>query len=192
MSKVYTKKGDNGNTKLLNGCSISKNSIYSESLGCLDELNSELGFCVAIFKLDEIDIEQEKILENIQILLFKIGSVIASPSSNDIKFDEDEKHTNNLEIIIDKLTEKLPKLTNFIIPGGNLTIASIHKARTICRRTERNIVNISEHSTNPYILNCMKFINRLSDYLFTLARYLHLLYKVNEIQVKKDIIVNLI
>jgi len=151
--KIYTKTGDNGTTCLYDLSRISKSSLLIDLLGDIDELNSFIGI-----------IKSDKILADIQIWLFDLGTIIANPKKK-YNFDKDLVITKLLEKEIDEITLLLPKLSNFILPSGN-----IHLSRAIARRCERKLVEAKE-IYNHIDDNCIKFINRLSDYLFTLARY---------------------
>ena len=188
MVKIYTKTGDNGTTGLYDGSRVLKDNMYINALGDIDELNSFIGNIIALS--NNKDIDEIKILNNIQHWLFDMGSIIAMPTkkdSNDIIFDIDNVYSKQLEYLIDKMTAIIPKLTKFILPGGNIEIANIHITRSVCRRAERGIVYISEY--NNYVkINCIKFINRLSDYLFTLARYVCHLNNIPEVFYVKNIL----
>ena len=156
--RIYTKTGDDGSTSLYDCSRVSKSSYLINLLGDIDELNSFIGI-----------IESEYLLKDIQIWLFDLGTVIANPNKKYV-FDQNLEFTKILEKEIDNMTNELPKLVNFILPSGN-----IHLSRAIARRCERRLVKlISNHNSTiaKHIdHNCIKFINRLSDYLFTLARY---------------------
>lgn len=205
--KIYTKKGDSGSTSLYDGTKVIKNDIIVESVGSLDELNSELGLILAYYDLLKSDknkigklTEQNKkyyeLLNNIQSELFDLGSIIAkNPNNNrkdEILFDKNNDYIKKIEENIDEMTNILPPLRNFILPGGSLLIASIHKARTVCRKAERNITSIkySPHYFNEDTLEisleninrCLAYINRMSDYLFTLARFSTFIEDVNEVK----------
>jgi cob(I)alamin adenosyltransferase len=151
--RIYTKTGDNGTTSLYDCSRVSKSSMLIDLLGDIDELNSFIGI-----------IESSYIIKDIQTWLFDLGTIIANPNKK-YNFDNNLEFTKILEKEIDKMTSELPKLKNFILPTGN-----IHLSRAITRRCERKLVAVKEdyfHIDN----NCIIFINRLSDYLFTLARY---------------------
>ena len=164
MNKIYTKKGDTGMTSLFGGKKILKSDIRIEAYGTVDELNSYLGIVPALCKNENI---QNKVLR-IQKTLFKIGAILATnPDKPELIMPFDTEETELLEKSIDKMEEELPPLKNFILPSGSLLISHIHVARTICRRAERRIVAIDD-STQFHDL--IKYINRLSDYLFVLAR----------------------
>lgn len=175
--KIYTKTGDDGSTSLFGGTRVQKNNIRINAYGTIDELNSVIGIAVSGDLNDEIKLE----LENIQNVLFQIGSELASPEnvkSNIIKRTS-EADIKNLETLIDKFDEKLPPLKNFILPGGNNSAAQLHFARTICRRAERIIVELKEFELVSK--NVLIYVNRLSDLLFVLARYQNLSRSTAEI-----------
>jgi len=150
---IYTKTGDDGSTSLYDCSRVSKSSILIDLLGDIDELNSFIGI-----------IKSQQLLPEIQIWLFDLGTIIANPIKK-YSFDVNLEYTKILETEIDKMTAQLQKLNNFILPTGN-----IHLSRAIARRCERKMVEakINYHHIDD---NCLIFINRLSDYLFTLARY---------------------
>src|ERR1051325_10647664 len=139
--KIYTKKGDKGETGLLGGTRVAKSHIRIESYGTVDELNSWLG----LIRDQEMDIHTKQILIHIQDRLFTIGSHLASdPSKKGIKVpDIKEEGITLLEEEIDKMNEALPEMKNFVLPGGHTTISYCHIARCVCRRAERNVVHLS-------------------------------------------------
>lgn len=168
--KIYTKNGDRGKTSLLGGKIVSKAHTRIEAYGTIDELNSYLGLIISF----DINSTQNRtdFLKEIQNQLFTISSYLAlDPDKPTIKLPEfSSSATNNLEIAIDEMDDQLPALTSFILPGGGKEASLVHIARTICRRSERNIVALMEEDEgiiNPKILI---YLNRLSDYLFVLAR----------------------
>ena len=153
--KIYTKTGDKGTTSLYDCSRVSKSSILIVLLGDIDELNSFIGI-----------IDSSFLLKDIQIWLFDLGTIIANPNKK-YSFDVSQEFTKILEKEIDMMTQQLPKLTNFILPSGN-----IHLSRAIARRCERKLVDVITNGDYKHIDdNCLVFLNRLSDYLFTLARY---------------------
>lgn len=169
MAKIYTKTGDDGTTGLVGGSRVKKYDIRLEAYGTIDELNASLGMLRAL----EPDEETATVLLQIQNKLFNIGSRLASDEKGD-EFTKGlairEKDIQLLEQAIDKMTQELPELTHFILPGGNKLVAQCHVARTVCRRAERRIV---EFSDNEKVENeLIKFVNRLSDFLFVLARFI--------------------
>ncbi len=176
--KIYTKGGDKGNTSLVGGTRVSKADAKIEAYGTVDELNSTIG--VFAGALNGV---YEEFLQDIQHKLFNIGSLLAAeedlsfelPSVSDLDIEEIEKE-------IDKLNEKLPKLKAFILPGGSVVSAQVHISRSVCRRAERRVVALSDERYSVIL----RFLNRLSDYLFVLSReYLRLENRL-EVQWKKD------
>jgi cob(I)alamin adenosyltransferase len=167
--KIYTKKGDDGTTQTFTGNKVSKNSSIMHAQGVIDELNAVIGLALTYSKHDYI----EEILNQVQSDLFVIGSEITlSENGEENKIKIADVRINYLEEAIDKMEEKLPKLKHFILPGGSKISASLHLARTVCRRAERDIVGFIEE-TNLKTLS-LKYLNRLSDLLFVLARYANL------------------
>lgn len=164
---IYTRTGDSGETSLANGNRVPKSSELIMFVGALDELNSHLGICNSHMRNNsENDFSNEiLIIESIQNDLFVIGSISAAANLN---FDV-EKSVSRLENFIDQYEEILPKLTNFILPGGSLESSKVQLARACCRRTELLGHTISYSD----IKNLMPYLNRLSDFLFVLARYLN-------------------
>lgn len=189
MSKVYTKKGDEGETRLRDGTKTDKSSCNSEAIGDIDELNSNIGLCISLLNKENIAdptlVSQLNYLMTIQKYLFKIGTIIASPKnkdSNSIVFDINKELTYDMENRIDLLTSFIPVLKNFIAPSGTIISSQLHITRAVCRRAERHMKSLINQTENNYIkINCCSFMNRLSDYLFTLARYVNYLFFVPEV-----------
>ena len=179
--KIYTKKGDSGNTQLLGGTNVKKNNIKLECYGTIDELNAFIGN----IHDEEINICYKKILIKIQNQLFNLGSCISfdGKKENIILPNITEDNIEMLEKEIDKMDAKLPILRNFILPSGLPAVSKCHIARTVCRRAERNLVAISKNEINPLHL---KYLNRLSDYLFVLARSILAENDVPAIEWEKD------
>ncbi len=174
--KIYTKTGDKGQTSLIGGTRVPKHHIRIESYGTIDELNSFIG----LIKDQEIDTNSKYVLNEIQDRLFTIGSSLATETAQtkmklpDLK-DED---LSLLENEMDKMDEILPEMRAFILPGGHTSISFCHIARCVCRRAERNIIHLSEeHFVAPLIV---PYLNRLSDYLFVLSRFITFQLKVSE------------
>lgn len=167
--KVYTKTGDDGTTGLVGGNRVKKYDVRLEGYGTIDELNA----CIGVIRSYSIPEDIQQLLLEIQNKLFNIGSRLASD-------EKGEAFTNNLKVkesdiivlekAIDNFEKDLPELQNFILPGGELSVAQCHMARTICRRAERRIVEFSEQV--PVQTEIIKYVNRLSDFLFVLARKL--------------------
>lgn len=165
MSKIYTKAGDAGDTGLLGGQRVPKNHVRVEAYGTVDEANAVVG--IILSRLD--DFPQRTELERIQGMLFEIGAILADPEArHERPHDGDVTH---LELLIDELTNQLPPQTAFILPGGTSLAATIHFARTIVRRAERRVVTVSQHQTVPAVV--IRYLNRLSDYLHVLARFIN-------------------
>lgn len=173
--KIYTKTGDKGTTALFSGARVPKYNLRIESYGTVDELNSYLG----LIKDQEIDAHYKEVLYQIQHDLFVIGSMLATPPEDKkLKsgkdrlniFTIDSDSIQILETEIDTMDAQLPQMTNFILPGGHTTVSYCHIARCICRRAERLIVELNENE--PVSEEILQYINRLSDYLFVLARKL--------------------
>lgn len=166
--KIYTKTGDKGATALIGGSKVSKAHLRIEAYGTIDELNSYIGLCRDLAEDATIAANLQKIQEQ----LFTIGAILACDPDKNIKMSlpsMKESYVTDLESGIDNMETVLPEMKFFILPGGHPLISHIHVARSICRRAERCCVRLSEESTvDPLILI---FLNRLSDYLFVLARY---------------------
>lgn len=173
--KIYTKTGDRGTTSLFGGRRVEKNSPRIEAYGQVDELNSQIGVVLSNNPSPEI----LKKLVRIQGELFVLGSDLSSPLSVKVKIPRISKsHVTRLEKEIDVWKKELPPLKNFILPGGHAVGAGLHLARSICRRAERKIVVVAnEEKINP---NCQIYLNRLSDWLFVLARYVNKLEGIPE------------
>ncbi|MEP7375655.1 MAG: cob(I)yrinic acid a,c-diamide adenosyltransferase [Chitinophagaceae bacterium] len=167
--KIYTKTGDKGTTSLIGGTKVSKSHLRIEAYGTVDELNSYIGLCK-----DLLENENSKfVLQEIQDRLFTIGSALACDQEKETKMkipDLKEADIVLLEKEIDKMNDILPAMKSFILPGGHPSISHLHIARCVCRRAERCSVRI-EPEKNEAESIIIKYLNRLSDYLFILARY---------------------
>jgi cob(I)alamin adenosyltransferase len=178
-NKIYTKTGDKGTTSLIGGTKVSKSHIRIETYGTVDELNSYLGLVS-----DHLTDEQTKtVIKEVQDRLFTIGSSLAcDPEKEPLMKLPDLKESDIvfLEKEIDKMNDELPVMKNFILPGGHVAVSTTHVARCVCRRTERLCVNMQEHELfiDPLVI---KYINRLSDYLFVLARFISHQLNIQEI-----------
>lgn len=167
--KIYTKTGDGGNTSLIGGTKVPKNDVRIETYGTVDELNSWIGMVA-----DQLgDAEFKTDLKEIQDRLFTIGSLLATDAEQEVKMKLPDLHATDIEMLerrIDSMTEQLPPMKSFILPGGNVAVSSIHIARCVCRRAERLAVGLRQHDlfVDDRVI---RYLNRLSDYLFTLARY---------------------
>ena len=164
LDKIYTRGGDEGFTSIVGGKRVRKSSLIIEAISNVDELNSILGLII-----NYLQSHHKRIIQNIQNDLFDLGADLATPlniKKNVIRISK--KHTLFLEKEIDKINSKLKPLTSFILPGGTKISALIHLDRTVNRRSEVSIVKLNEkYNVN---LEALKYINRLSDYLFVLAR----------------------
>lgn len=166
--KVYTKKGDSGETSLIGGVRVKKDSVKIESYGTTDELNSYIG----LIRDQEIKEDIKLQLIEIQDRLFTIGSYLAShPEKSKMSLPTiSEQDVEFLENAIDEIEEQLEPMRSFVLPGGHTTVSFCHIARCVCRRAERLIVSLSQIENTPEII--LKYMNRLSDYLFVLGRRL--------------------
>ncbi|MBI1341448.1 MAG: cob(I)yrinic acid a,c-diamide adenosyltransferase [Terrimonas sp.] len=168
--KIYTKVGDKGTTSLIGGTKVSKSHLRIEAYGTIDELNSYIGLCNDLIADDRV----QKTLLEIQDRLFTIGSSLACDPIKEPKLripDLKESDVVFLESEMDNMNMDIPPMNNFILPGGHPTVSHIHVARCICRRAERCCVRLEMESleVEPVIL---KYLNRLSDYLFVLSRFM--------------------
>lgn len=164
--KIYTKRGDSGNTSLFGGQRVSKSAERIKAYGTVDELNSFVGLATSY----DISDRGKKYLHKLQKLLFVLGADLATPPSSKTRINRiSQENIDWLEKAIDAMEEELEPLKNFILPGGAQSGATLHTARTICRRAERAAVACQESDTISEL--CIKFLNRLSDFLFVLARY---------------------
>jgi cob(I)alamin adenosyltransferase len=164
--KIYTKKGDSGTTQLLGGTRVPKHHLRIEAYGTVDELNSWIGFV-----RDSVGDQHAKdILKEIQDRLFTVGSLLASdPEKSRMKVpDLNETDVELLEKEMDMMNEELPEMKSFILPGGNSANSICHITRCVCRRTERSVTLLNVQEEVDALI--LKYINRLSDYLFVLAR----------------------
>jgi len=169
--KIYTRTGDDGTTGLIGGSRVKKHNIRLEAYGTIDELNSYIG----LIRSMQTDLHTDKILEIIQNKLFVIGANLATDESISLIKKQLPCQTADIELLENKMDEmntSLPELRNFILPGGCHASSFCHVARTVCRRAERHIVELSENKEVD--TNLIKFINRLSDYLFVLSRKINL------------------
>lgn len=165
--KIYTKVGDKGTTSLFGGKIVHKSDARLEAYGTIDELNSHIGLLISFSQVPEVRAE----LNEIQNKLFVIGSNLANDPEKGISLSSiDDDDILMLEKSIDHMDENLNPLRNFILPGGSASIAQAHVCRTVCRRAERRIVLLGLEDEN--IQRIVKYVNRLSDYFFTVARFL--------------------
>ena len=173
--KIYTKTGDKGTTALFGGTRVPKDHIRIESYGTVDELNSYIG----LIRDQEIALHYKNILIEIQDRLFTVGAILATPPEKEVKKNGElrlqklgitESDIELLENEIDTMEEVLPPMTHFVLPGGHTTVSYCHIARCVCRRAERLAVHLDHNEPVSEIV--VMYLNRLSDYLFVLARKL--------------------
>jgi len=167
LTKIYTKTGDAGDTGLGDGSRISKTHARVCAMGDIDELNAQIGLLTAhlsqtsIARLTEI----APFIERLQHRIFDLGGEVSIPGFQLIH----DRHVTLIEVELDRMNEGLAPLENFIIPGGSILIAQCHVARSVCRRAERSLVSLQEIETVN--ASGIRFLNRLSDYFFVLARF---------------------
>lgn len=183
--KIYTKTGDQGKTSLFGGTRVPKHHIRIESYGTVDELNSYLG----LIRDQQIDQNYKTFLADIQHDLFTVGAILATPHENEMLKNGqprlniqriEEKDIEKLELAMDAMNESLPPMTNFVLPGGHTTVSYCHITRCVCRRAERLAVHLNE--IDPIDERVLQYLNRLSDYLFVLARKLTFDLQAEEIK----------
>jgi cob(I)alamin adenosyltransferase len=168
--KIYTKTGDKGLTSLIGGIRVPKSHIRIESYGTVDELNSYLGMVCDMVNDQKI----REWLREVQDRLFTIGSVLATSPEKEVKMKLPDLHNEDvqwLEKRIDEMNETLPEMRSFILPGGHVGASTAHVARCVCRRAERICVAMQEQNEEvPELI--LQYLNRLSDFLFVVARYI--------------------
>ena len=167
ITKVYTRTGDTGMTDLVGGVRIKKCDVRLEAYGTVDELSSHLGLLVSMMD----DCEDRQLLLRIQNDLFNVGTHLATDQSQTPLYDSaklPEGEVERLEKAIDRINDELPGFQGFVLPGGTQAAAQCHVCRTVCRRAERRIDELMEEAAVG--ADSIKFINRLSDYLFVLAK----------------------
>lgn len=174
--KIYTKTGDKGTTALIGGTRVPKSHLRIEAYGTVDELNSYIG----LIGTQDIDIHYKALLKEIQDRLFTIGaSLAADPEKSKMKIpDLLDQDVILLETEMDEMTDKLPELKHFVLPGGNSIVSFCHIARCVCRRAERLSVHLAE--TSFVEEKVIIYLNRLSDFLFVLSRKLTQDFNVEE------------
>lgn len=175
--KIYTKTGDKGLTSLFGGKRVPKHHLRIEAYGTVDELNSNIG----LIRDQKIAPETFAVLIEIQDRLFTLGSILATePGNEKVKVPQlNEQDILFLENEIDKMNEVLPEMRSFVLPGGHQTVSFCHITRCVCRRAERLVVHLAEVENVPELI--IKYLNRLSDYLFVLSRKISQENNANEI-----------
>ncbi len=164
--KIYTKTGDHGTTSLFGGKRVSKSDLRIDSYGTVDELNSYIG----LLRDQEVNRNRKEVLIEIQDRLFTVGSILATePGNLKVKIPLlQEMDITFLEKQIDEMDSQLPSMKSFVLPGGHASVSFGHVARTVCRRAERLIIALDQQEkVNELVI---KYLNRLSDYLFVLCR----------------------
>ena len=178
--RVYTKTGDDGTSGLIGGTRVEKYDLRLESYGTVDELNSWIGL---IRCQPMMDASTRELLFSVQKNLFVIGARLATdPSKNDLTARL-QLHPEDLIVLeneMDRMLDQLPAMEHFILPGGSNTSSYCHLARTVCRRAERRVCQLGKEAQIPAIL--IKYLNRLSDYLFVLSRKMSVIEGVDEVQ----------
>ena len=177
--KIYTKTGDKGKTSLIGGTKVFKSDLRIQSYGTVDELNSFVGLCLDHLMSHNIP----SVLAETQDRLFTIGSSLACDPEKETKLKIPDLHEADIELLekeMDKMNEVLPLMKSFILPGGHVAVSTLHITRCVCRRAERCCVKLQKKNieVEPLIV---KYLNRLSDYLFVLARFAAHELKVAEI-----------
>lgn len=171
INKVYTKAGDQGTTQLIGGEKVSKASERIDCYGTLDELNATVGMCISSLEGGAAEAVLVEKLLRVQNELFNVGTQLATPDATRRQTMPDitEEHILRLEAEMDSLNEELPDLTSFVLPGGSAASSCFHLARTVCRRSERNVVALA--ASTEVDARHLKYLNRLSDALFVFGRY---------------------
>ena len=168
LNRIYTRTGDDGSTSLGGGRRVPKDSARIEAYGTVDELNSAIGLAVA----QGLDAEITAPLQRVQNDLFHLGADLCIVEEDKARVPApriESRHVDELEQLMDRLSEELTPLENFVLPGGSRGAAALHLARTICRRAERLVVALSRHeAVGPHTIS---YLNRLSDALFVMARF---------------------
>ena len=175
--KIYTKKGDAGETGLYGGARVSKDELRIRAYGTIDEMNAGLGVVLADAKLPSLIGER---LNRIQSELFQLGGELATPRGKSVPMELlSLVQVEKMETEIDAMEAELPELTHFVLPSGSEASARLHLARTICRRAERTLVSLNR--AEPLRDEVMQYVNRLSDYLFVSARFANHLLGVKDV-----------
>ncbi len=168
--KIYTKTGDKGETSLIYGSRVPKTDVRVEAYGTCDEANSMIGVAVSQLTPEKWEGGTDifEIMNKVQTVLFHVGAELATPPGKDVKWKLTDADIEHLEKAIDRWEQELPPLKSFVLPGGSRAGAAFHTARTIARRAERRAIGVEE--VNQLVI---KYLNRLSDFLFVAARYVN-------------------
>ncbi|WP_413294284.1 cob(I)yrinic acid a,c-diamide adenosyltransferase [Bdellovibrio sp. HCB185ZH] len=184
-AKIYTRTGDKGTTRLVDGSCVEKFNPRVEAYGTVDELNSYIGVCRSNLYAYPTLLALDEILEKIQNELFNIGSLLATEKDEVFQMlpPITAEQIRVVELKIDELTAELPELRNFILPAGHIVASHLHVARTCCRRSERRSAEIAVKDERYSM--CLQYLNRLSDFLFVAARWANLKMGQSEVLWKK-------
>lgn len=178
--KIYTKTGDKGTTSLFGGKRVAKHNIRIDSYGTVDELNANLG----LVRDQDLDEESKESLIQIQEKLFTVGAILASDPGKASNKDKIPKlYEDDIEFLekeIDRMNDSLPEMTHFVLPGGHKAVSHCHVARTVCRRAER--ICTALFNLEPFDEKVLQYLNRLSDFLFVLARSIAKLKNADEVK----------
>lgn len=184
-AKIYTRTGDMGETGLVSGSRALKSDLRIDAYGELDELNSRIGFA-SVYLAQRVEYQQTvTFLHQIQSAIFDLGSNLACEADKRLKYNLpqiSDQFIRDIELEIDKLDAELEPMKNFILPGGSLTSASVHLCRTNARTCERKLIHYHHTENEELPQNGIKFLNRLSDYLFVLARYVNKIEGTTELE----------
>jgi len=172
---IYTRTGDDGTTGLQGGTRVSKSNLRIKAYGTVDEINAKIGIILS----NKIDDDINVLLLKIQNELFVVGSDMSNPDLSDNKNRVTSEMVENLEKNIDEFEKELSPITNFILPGGHLVASLMHEVRTVTRRAETELISLDEKETVNK--ECKKYLNRLSDLLFVIARTINKRKDVNDI-----------
>ncbi len=184
--RIYTRSGDKGETSLIYGKRVPKNHARVEAYGTCDEVNAVIGQAISYIEQEDFQVKPVLIeeLHYIQMILFHVGSEFATPEDKEVTWQLQQRHIDHLEQQIDKWQEGLPELRNFILPSGHVAASALHHARTVARKAERIAVGLQEQLQDSLAI---KYLNRLSDYLFVVARTVNHQLHVEEKNLKADI-----
>ncbi len=184
--KIYTKAGDEGKSSIIGGVRIQKSDTIFEVLGTLDELNASLSLLINEFSqlknakyLKQLKALLSELVD-IQFLIFELGAFVANPKTTIKQTEFLKQDTESLETRMDELDKLLPELKNFVIPGGSEASTAGHFSRAVCRRLERQIMKLKSVK-KPAFKNIIRYINRLSDYLFVVSRFANLVSKNKDV-----------
>lgn len=186
MMRIYTRSGDKGTTSLVYGKRVAKDDERVAAYGTCDEANSMIGLALSLLNDVEWDSKEEFLekLYRVQTILFHVGAELSTPKEREVAWKLKQAHIDELELQIDKWSEQLPPLTNFILPSGHPCSSALHLARTVVRRAERIAVSIQDELQSGLAIS---YLNRLSDFLFVAARYVNKELQGEEIPLQVDV-----